>query len=74
MSQIPSLTGRQMISALRKIGFEVIRVKGSHHFLRHNDGRSTVVAVHGKETIGTGLFHKILKDCELSVQDFIKSL
>jgi len=39
MSTLPALTGRQLIRALRKIGFEVFRTKGSHHFLRHPDGR-----------------------------------
>jgi predicted RNA binding protein YcfA (HicA-like mRNA interferase family) len=32
-----------LIAALAKAGFRVFRVKGSHHFLRHEDGRSTVV-------------------------------
>jgi hypothetical protein len=30
---------------LREAGFEVVRIKGSHHFLRHADGRGTVVPV-----------------------------
>ncbi|MDO8689589.1 MAG: type II toxin-antitoxin system HicA family toxin [Dehalococcoidia bacterium] len=42
MSRFPSVTGSQLIKVLRKLGFEVIRTKGSHHFLRHPDGRSTV--------------------------------
>ncbi len=29
-----------------------LRVKGSHHFLRHGDGRSTVLPVHAGEMIG----------------------
>lgn len=30
MSKLPSLTGNQLIKALQKIGFDVVRVKGSH--------------------------------------------
>jgi predicted RNA binding protein YcfA (HicA-like mRNA interferase family) len=45
-------------------------VKGSHHFLRHADGRTTVVPVHAGETIGPGLFSKILKDAEMELEDF----
>ncbi|MBU2251858.1 MAG: type II toxin-antitoxin system HicA family toxin, partial [Proteobacteria bacterium] len=41
----PSVTGSQLIKALRKLGFEVIRTEGSHHFLRHPDGRSTAIWV-----------------------------
>jgi predicted RNA binding protein YcfA (HicA-like mRNA interferase family) len=69
MSNLPSIDGKKLIKVLKRIGFEVIRIKGSHHFLRHLDGRTTVIPVHGKETIGTGLFNKILKDCELTSND-----
>ncbi|MDP2993171.1 MAG: type II toxin-antitoxin system HicA family toxin, partial [Deltaproteobacteria bacterium] len=37
MSTFPSITGNRLIRALRKIGFEVVRTKGSHHFLQHPD-------------------------------------
>jgi predicted RNA binding protein YcfA (HicA-like mRNA interferase family) len=46
-----------------------VRIRGSHHSLRHPDGRYTVVPVHAGETIGVGLLHKILKDAELSKDD-----
>ena len=74
MSNLPSVDGRKFIKALRKEGFEVIRIKGSHHFLRHSDGRATVIPVHGRENIGIGLFHKILKDCELTTREFLDLL
>lgn len=66
MTLLPALTGKELLSVLKKAGFEVIRIKGSHHFIQHPDGRSTVVPVHAGETVGPGLFAKILRDCELS--------
>ncbi len=71
MSKLPSLTGKEVISALRKAGFEVVRIKSSHHFLRHMDGRATVVPVHAGETLGPGLIGKILRDCEMTKEDFV---
>lgn len=65
MTRLPSLTGRELIAALSKAGFQVIRTKGSHHLMRHADGRTTTVPVHAGETIGPGLIAKILRDCEL---------
>jgi len=62
------------MSALRKAGFEVARIKGSHHFLRHSDGRGTVVPVHAGETIGPGLLAAILRDCDLERDEFIALL
>ena len=52
----------------------MIRIRGSHHFLRHADGRSTVVPVHAGEVIGPGLLHKILRDCELTVKQLVEML
>lgn len=74
MSRFPSLTGAQLIKALRKFGFEVIRTKGSHRFLRHPDGRCTTVPVHRGETIGRGLFVTILRDCEVTREELQKQL
>ena len=63
-----------MVAVLERAGFQVIRSKGSHHFLRHPDGRATVVPVHARETIGLGLLHRILKDCGLEPEDFRRRL
>ena len=69
MAKSPRITGKEIIKALSKLGFEIIRIKGSHHFLQHKDGRCTTVPVHSKETIGPGLLNKILKDCEIEPKD-----
>lgn len=69
MSKSPRITGKELIKSLKKFGFEVIRIKGSHYFLKHKDGRCTSVPVHSAETIGPGLLSKILKDCELTYSD-----
>lgn len=74
MTKLPRVTGRQLISALQKAGFVIIRVKGSHHFLRHEDGRSTVVPMHRGETIGPGLASQILRDCHITIDDLIALL
>lgn len=65
MTALPSVTGKELIAALLRAGFQVASVRGSHHFLRHADGRTTVVPVHSGETIGPGLLSKILRDCDL---------
>jgi predicted RNA binding protein YcfA (HicA-like mRNA interferase family) len=74
MSRAPRVSGSELIAALGKGGFLVIRVRGSHHFLRHKDGRTTVVPAHSGETIGPGLLHKILRDCQINVEDLQKLL
>ncbi len=66
MSTFSAVTGKALIAALKDLGFLVQRVKGSHHFLRHPDGRTTVVPVHSGESLGPGLLAKILCDVDLS--------
>ena len=74
MAKLKRLRGKELIKTLSRIGFEVLRVKGSHHFLKHADGRTTVVPVHSGEIIGPGLLSKILRDCELTKDDLEKLL
>lgn len=71
MTTLPALTGKELVAVLGKAGFEVIRVRGSHHLLRHHDGRTTIVPVHSAETIGPGLLNKILRDCDLEREAFL---
>ena len=66
MTRLPSLTGRKLIAAFKWLGFAVVRIKGSHHYLQHDDGRATVVPVHAGEDIGRGLLAKILHDVDIS--------
>jgi predicted RNA binding protein YcfA (HicA-like mRNA interferase family) len=70
MTKLPRLNGREVIKALNNGGFRVIRIRGSHHLLRHVDGRTTTVPVHGGEIIGPGLLSRILRDCNLTRDEF----
>ena len=74
MSRLPRVRGRDVLAALQRAGFVVVRIKGSHHFLRHGDGRVTVVPLHAGETIGPGLFGKILRDAEMTRDEFVEWL
>lgn len=69
-----SVTGKALIKTLKCAGFEEIRIKDSHHFLKHPDGRCTVIPVHSGETIGKGLLSQVLKDCEISREDLQRLL
>ncbi len=71
MSNLPALTGADLITILKKIGFIVDRQRGSHIFMKHPDGRATVIPIHAKETLGPGLFSKILRDVDLSRTEFM---
>ncbi|MEX2529873.1 MAG: type II toxin-antitoxin system HicA family toxin [Gemmatimonadota bacterium] len=74
MTRLPRVTGTELVGALARAGFQVVRVKGSHHRLQHPDGRRTTVPVHAGETIGPGLLGKILKDAELTREALVPLL
>jgi predicted RNA binding protein YcfA (HicA-like mRNA interferase family) len=72
MTRLPRLKGKELVRLLEKRGFQLVRTRGSHLFLRHADGRVTTVPVHAGETIGPGLLRSILRDVELSVDDLVR--
>jgi predicted RNA binding protein YcfA (HicA-like mRNA interferase family) len=69
VTRLPRPTGAELVRAFGKASFEVVRIKGSHHFLRPADGRTTVVPVHAGETVGPGLMSKVLRDTELTREE-----
>ena len=74
MAKLPLLTAKELIKIISKLGFVLIRQKGSHKFFQHKDGRTTVVPDHGTEQIDRGLLNKIIKqDLMMSIEDFINS-
>ncbi len=75
MAKLPQLTAVELIKILGRAGFKVIRQSGSHIFLRHDDGRTTVVPNHPGEKLDRGLLLKIIKkDTCLSREEFEKLL
>ena len=52
MTRLPRPSGKELIAALQRAGFEVARIRA-----------------HSGETNGPGLLQKILRDCDLTVED-----
>lgn len=74
MPPVPSLRGEQVVRALEKAGFKVARVTGSHHIMRHPDGRGTTVPVHPGRDVAKGTLRGILADVSMTVADLQKLL
>ena len=67
------MSGKELLKILNKIGFVEVRINGSHHRLRHPDGRVTTVPVHGNDDLPKGLMRKIIReDIQLELEDFEK--
>ena len=74
MSKLPVLKPGRLVRLLERLGFERIRQKGNHLYLRHPDGRATVVPIHRGEDISPGLLRSILHDIELTREEFLDLL
>jgi predicted RNA binding protein YcfA (HicA-like mRNA interferase family) len=54
----------------KKLGFQVVRQRGSHARWKHPDGRATTIPVHGNSDIGSWLFHEILRQLGITEENF----
>jgi predicted RNA binding protein YcfA (HicA-like mRNA interferase family) len=72
MPQLPVISGKDFIKFLQTLGFIVVRVNGSHHRLKHPDGRITTVPVHKNDNLPKGLMRKIIReDLDLELNTFL---
>ncbi len=69
MSALPILSGKRLIRILQKLGYHSVRQRGSHIRLECSERKS--VTVPNYKTIDRSLLRKILRDAELSSEEFM---
>ena len=74
MSKLKLINARTMERLLLQLGFEKVRQKGSHAFYRHPDGRYTTVPHHKAKLLARPLIREILREIEITVEDYNKHL
>jgi predicted RNA binding protein YcfA (HicA-like mRNA interferase family) len=71
VSEIPSLSYIQIINALQRTGFIVLRQKGSHIRLQKRHGDKTIkLTVPAHKPVKVNTLRQIIKQSGLSVDDF----
>lgn len=75
MTRLPRISGQDIVSALERGGYRLVRTRGSHHYLR-GSGREVLVTVpvHGPRTVPAGTLSAILRQAGLTVDDFLQLL
>ena len=72
MPKLPSVTARQLLRTLNRLGFiRHAASRGSHLVLVHADGRRAVIPVHARD-IPAGTLMAIIKDLRLTKADFVE--
>ncbi|MBX3382230.1 MAG: type II toxin-antitoxin system HicA family toxin [Phycisphaeraceae bacterium] len=75
MSGLPVISGREAIKALARLGYEVVRQKGSHLRLRHpTDASRGPLTVPDHKELKSGTLRAIIRDAGLTVDQFIELL
>lgn len=68
MTKLPILSGREIVKVLSKIGYFEIRQRGSH--IRLVCDKRKPVTVPNYKSVDRSLLIKILRDAELSPEEF----
>ncbi|MDO8554065.1 MAG: type II toxin-antitoxin system HicA family toxin [Candidatus Micrarchaeota archaeon] len=72
--KLTPIEGKKLIKILSFIGYFPVRQKGSHVILEHRESKKiTIVPLRSKD-VGVGLISTILKQVELSREDYFKFL
>jgi predicted RNA binding protein YcfA (HicA-like mRNA interferase family) len=73
MPKLPVLSPEKLAKALEKNGFELDRIRGSHHAYCHHDLDITVIPFHKKE-VGKGLLIEIMKQASITREELLDLL
>ena len=71
MAKLPSTSGKKVIKALGKLGFVVVRQKGSHVILQRE---SNLVTVPLHDPIKKSTLNAILKQADVSLEELLDHL
>ena len=73
MSKLPVVSGAECIKALEKVGLAIVRQRGSHIVLVRENPKNTVIVPNHKE-LDRGTLRAIIRQAELTVDEFIQLL
>lgn len=54
MSNFPAIKGIELKKFCETLGFKVVRQRGSHIRMKHDDGRVTTIPIHSNKDIPKG--------------------
>ncbi|MCX6718999.1 MAG: type II toxin-antitoxin system HicA family toxin [Candidatus Taylorbacteria bacterium] len=69
MAKLPAWPHGKVIRALEKLGYEIVRQKGSHIRMYHPYKTPVTIPTHNP--VAKGTLRKILRDAEISAQSLI---
>jgi predicted RNA binding protein YcfA (HicA-like mRNA interferase family) len=74
MSPLPSLKPRQMVTALERCGFVVLRIVGSHYQLFNAGTRRHTTVPHHNRDLPRGTVSAIIRQAGVTREEFLRLL
>ncbi len=75
MPKLHTIKTHELLRALKRAGFAENRQKGSHlHLIRPSDGRRVTVPIHHGRDVRPGTLRGILRDADLTPDEFLELL
>lgn len=73
MSRLGSFRGEQVVKAFQRAGWSIARVRGSHVILEKEGAVATLsVPVHKGKNVKRGTLRDLIKDADLSIEEFLE--
>lgn len=73
MPKLLIISGEEAIKRFQKMGYEIIRQRGSHVRMHHKSNRSKIpLAIPLHKQLGRGLLRKLIRDADITVEEFNK--
>jgi len=73
MVALPTVSGRQARAAFERLGWSHLRHHGSHMIMT-KPGQRAVLSIPDQRSLGRGLLRSLIRDAEITVEDFIEAL
>ncbi|MFH1370213.1 MAG: type II toxin-antitoxin system HicA family toxin [Planctomycetota bacterium] len=75
MPKLPVISGSQAIKCFEKMGYQVIRQRGSHVRMHHkSDSTKKPLTIPRHKSLGKGLLRKLLRDVQITIEEFLELL
>ena len=73
MSRLGSYRGEQVVKAFQRAGWNITRTRSSHVILEKEGFIATLsVPVHKGKNVNRGTLRDLIKDAEITVEEFLK--
>lgn len=74
MTRLPGVSGKEVVKALKKVGYEIDHQTGSHIILRHSNPPHRRITVPDHKELAKGTLRALIRQVGLTVEEFLDLL